>query len=113
MKLPEYYPTRTEAAILKAHAAEMFAHLDAPSINLVDLGAGNAEKTAIVLDALAELGVSVRYVPIDRRVDSDASLAVPAAHIALRPKCLICQCESEVGDSFDSLSPRLGFRIPL
>jgi L-histidine N-alpha-methyltransferase len=65
MHLPEYYPTRTEAEILGEHAASMFARLDAPSINLVDLGAGNAEKTAIILDALLGLGITVRYVPID------------------------------------------------
>ena len=42
-ELPEYYPTRTEAAIFAAHGAAMAQHIGAGA-TLVDLGAGNCEQ---------------------------------------------------------------------
>lgn len=63
-QLPEYYPTRTEAAIYQDHVAEMAAairHLD----TLVDLGAGNCEKAPWLFDALAIR----RYVAVDISVE--------------------------------------------
>lgn len=47
-ELPEYYPTRTEAAIFEAHAAAMAA-LQPARATLIDLGAGNCEKAARLL----------------------------------------------------------------
>lgn len=63
-ELPEYYPTRTEAAIFAAHAAEMARALPACA-TLVDLGAGNCEKAARLF---APFGVQ-RYVAVDISVD--------------------------------------------
>ncbi len=63
-ELPEYYPTRTEATILKRHAAEM-ADLIGPGSVLIDLGAGNCEKAASLFTALAPAA----YVPLDISVD--------------------------------------------
>ena len=62
-ELPEYYPTRTERAILGAHAEEMVALTGAGE--LVELGSGSADKTRVLLDAMAEAGSLRRYVPID------------------------------------------------
>ncbi len=59
-ELPEYYPTRTEAAIFRAHLDEI-ATAVGPTGTLVDLGAGNCEKAARLFDALAVR----RYVAID------------------------------------------------
>lgn len=59
-ELPEYYPTRTEAAIFRAHLADIAATLG-PAVTLVDLGAGNCEKAARLLDPLAVR----RYVAVD------------------------------------------------
>lgn len=50
-ELPEYYPTRTEAAIFAAHASAMAALLP-PAMTLVDLGAGNCEKAARLFEVL-------------------------------------------------------------
>ena len=61
-RLPEYYQTRTEAAILEA-AAERIAELTAPS-TMVELGAGSCTKTRILLDAMARRGLQ-RFVPVD------------------------------------------------
>lgn len=62
-KLPEYYPTRTERALLEAHAAEIASLADTDT--LVELGAGSCEKTRVLLDALDERGMLRRYVPFD------------------------------------------------
>lgn len=63
-ELPEYYPTRTEAAIFAARAEEMAASLP-PFEALVDLGAGNCEKAARLF---APFDVK-RYVAVDISVD--------------------------------------------
>jgi L-histidine N-alpha-methyltransferase len=62
-ELPEYYPTRTERALLEAHAADIVAHTGAGE--LVELGSGSAEKARILLDAMAQAGTLRRYVPLD------------------------------------------------
>src|SRR5690348_14029946 len=50
-RLPEYYPTRTEIALLRTHAADI-ARLAGHTRTLVEFGAGSATKTPIVLEAL-------------------------------------------------------------
>lgn len=59
-ELPEYYPTRTEAAIFDAHGDAIAAAVG-PAPTLVDLGAGNCEKAARLFDTLAV----ERYVAVD------------------------------------------------
>ncbi|HET8881669.1 MAG TPA: L-histidine N(alpha)-methyltransferase [Solimonas sp.] len=59
--LPEYYPTRTETAILREHAGEM-AVFCGPDAAVLEYGAGAGLKTEILLDALQTPRV---YVPID------------------------------------------------
>lgn len=58
--LPEYYPTRTETALLKAAAPEIAA--DLPGAVLVELGSGASVKTRLLLDAAPNL---FAYVPVD------------------------------------------------
>jgi L-histidine N-alpha-methyltransferase len=62
-ELPEYYPTRTERAILERSAAEIVELTGA--CELVELGAGYATKTRVLLDAMREAGTLVRYIPVD------------------------------------------------
>jgi len=62
-ELPEYYPTRTERAILQASAEELAALTGAAE--LVELGSGTAAKTRMLLDALHEGGTLRRYIPVD------------------------------------------------
>ena len=59
--LPEYYPTRTELALLHAHAGEMAA-LIGPDADIVEFGAGAGEKIRILLGALERPRA---YRPID------------------------------------------------
>lgn len=61
--LPEYYQTRTEAALLARIAPEVAAASRART--LVELGAGAATKTRHLLGALAAAGTLRCYVPID------------------------------------------------
>ena len=63
-ELPEYYPTRTEAAILRAHLAAMAKDL-APVDVMVDLGAATCEKAASLFEAFSVR----RYVAVDIAVD--------------------------------------------
>ncbi len=61
--LPEYYLTRTELGLLEAHADEIL--LIPPEITLVELGAGTAAKTGMLLRAAARFQRTVVYQPID------------------------------------------------
>lgn len=65
-ELPEYYLTRTERGILAAHASEMTARAaEGSQLRIVELGAGSADKTRLLLSAaVAEQG-SVLYEPVD------------------------------------------------
>lgn len=63
-ELPEYYPTRTEAAIFAEQGRDMAAHLPAGA-TLIDLGAGNCNKAASLFGLLAP----GRYVAVDISVD--------------------------------------------
>lgn len=62
-RLPEYYPTRTERALLEAHAREI-ADVAAAQI-LVELGSGSSEKTRLLLRELGARGGLEQYVPQD------------------------------------------------
>jgi L-histidine N-alpha-methyltransferase len=62
-RLPEYYLTRAERAILTRHALEITAAAEADT--LVELGSGTSEKTRLLLDAMATNGRLERFVPFD------------------------------------------------
>jgi L-histidine N-alpha-methyltransferase len=62
-ELPEYYPTRTERAILDECAAAIAERTGAAEI--VELGAGYATKTRILLSALEDAGTLERFIPVD------------------------------------------------
>jgi len=62
-ELPEYYPTRAERSILVAESSRIAQATRAAEV--VELGAGTAEKTRVLLGALAAAGTLRRYVPVD------------------------------------------------
>lgn len=62
--LPEYYPTRTEAAILRTHAEEICSRLGR-DVSVAELGAGTATKTRILLRSLLGRQSKVNYFPLD------------------------------------------------
>ena len=62
-RLPEYYLTRTERALLDCWSGPLMSALRPAA--LVELGAGSAEKTRLLLDAMVYAGHGELYVPID------------------------------------------------
>jgi dimethylhistidine N-methyltransferase len=63
-ELPEYYPTRTEAAIFQTHGQAMASRVP-PHATLIDLGAGNCNKAASLFERFAP----ARYVAVDISVN--------------------------------------------
>lgn len=63
--LDEYYPPRTEMAIMKAHIKEIVELLGS-NTRLIEYGCGNCVKTRILLDHLPDIST---YVPIDISVE--------------------------------------------
>ncbi|AFU05345.1 L-histidine N(alpha)-methyltransferase [Nocardia brasiliensis] len=76
-ELPEYYPTRTERALLERVVGEIARVAQAEV--LVELGAGSAAKTRLLLTALTTEGPLKTYVPQDV---SAAALRAAADEIA-------------------------------
>jgi dimethylhistidine N-methyltransferase len=65
-ELPEYYPTRAEREIFERDGdAIVAAALGATDATFVELGAGSAQKTQVLLDAAVRLRGSASYVPVD------------------------------------------------
>jgi len=62
-RLEEYYPTRTERGLLEAWMPSLIRRLGTRS--LIELGAGSAEKSRVILDAMRQAGTAELYVPID------------------------------------------------
>jgi len=62
-RLPEYYLTRAERALLERWMPRLIPSLGTRA--LVELGAGSAEKTQIILDAMRAAGTAELFVPID------------------------------------------------
>jgi L-histidine Nalpha-methyltransferase len=62
-RLPEYYLPRREGEILRARVATIAGRTQATT--LVELGAGNAKNTRLLLDALENAGTLERFVPLD------------------------------------------------
>jgi len=76
-RLPEYYPTRAERAILEAHAKDMIESAGADV--LVELGAGTCDKSRVLLDAMQSCGRLGTYLPLDV---SDTTLWEAAASLS-------------------------------
>ncbi|MEO7503125.1 MAG: L-histidine N(alpha)-methyltransferase [Gemmatimonadaceae bacterium] len=62
-ELPEYYLTRSERSLLLAEVPGIVAAMLPRA--LVELGAGSATKTRIILDAMQDSGAAQQYVPVD------------------------------------------------
>jgi L-histidine N-alpha-methyltransferase len=62
-QLPEYYLTRAERSLLEQRIAEIVR--DVRPCSLVELGAGSATKTRIIVDEMRSSGCAECYVPVD------------------------------------------------
>jgi L-histidine Nalpha-methyltransferase len=97
-RLPEYYPTRTERAVLESRAHDI-ARLTAAE-TLVELGSGTSEKTRLLLQALTSAGTLQRFVPfdVDPAVLEDASTAVAGEFPALEVEPVVGDFERHLGE---------------
>lgn len=105
-RLPEYYPTRAEAEILRARSAEIAVASGADT--LVELGSGTSEKTRMLLDALRDSGSLRRFVPFD--VDAGV---LNAAGEAIQREYPGVEIDAVCGDFEEHLDeiPRAGRRL--
>lgn len=99
-ELPEYYLTRTEAAIL-ARAAPEISRLTGPA-TLIELGSGSSVKTDHLLRAYARGNGCLRYVPVDV---SASVLEVASERIGDRfPSVNVAQVNGEYESAFPLLA---------
>lgn len=85
-ELPEYYPTRTELALMREHAADMAAQLESGSV-LIEFGSGASVKTETLLRTLCPAA----YVPVDIAADAlRASMARLAKDFPQLPIIAVC-----------------------
>ena len=97
-RLPEYYPTRTEASILAARASDIAEASRART--LVELGSGTSEKTRLLLRAMRDTGTLEHFVPfdVDPVVLEEASLAVAAEFPGLDVAPAVGDFEKHLGE---------------
>lgn len=99
--LPEYYPTRTEAALLEAIANELTDVGSAKQV--VELGSGSSTKTRLILDALGARTRTTTYVPID--VSATMLTASAERLVADYPKLRVLGLAGQYEDGFRALPP--------
>jgi dimethylhistidine N-methyltransferase len=106
-RLPEYYPTRTEAALLERYSGEIAARLGTGEA-VVEFGSGSSAKTPILLRAVRPSF----YVPVD--ISGDFLRESAAALQAEFPDLPIHAVEADFTRSFElpaaiAAAPKLGF----
>jgi L-histidine N-alpha-methyltransferase len=108
-ELPEYYPTRTESALLQDIVPGLIEKFLPDDI--VEIGAGSSEKTRRVLDAVSAGGRPVRYVPLDvDRVTLEASAArLLQQYPSLRVHAVVGDFERDLGH----VPPPVGRRLAM
>jgi L-histidine Nalpha-methyltransferase len=96
-RLPEYYLTRAETAILRQHAAEIAGLSRCES--LVELGSGTSAKTRLLLSALRDGGTLRECVPfdVDPVVLTEASDALAADYPGLAIAPFVGDFEQDLG----------------
>jgi L-histidine N-alpha-methyltransferase len=96
-KLPEYYPTRAERAILTERSAEIVAAAGEPA-TLVELGSGSATKTRHLLDAMRDAGCLATYAPVDisPEITRETANALVEEYPELSVRGLVCDFEHDL-----------------
>ena len=106
-RLPAYYPTRTETALLEEILPDIAARVSAGTA-VVEFGAGSATKTPLLLEAIRPAA----YVPVDISGDylreSAAEIANRFPAIAVEPVVADFARPFELPDSIERM-PKLGF----
>ena len=100
-ELPEYYLTRTEVGIMKAHLPEM-AELVGPLASVIEFGSGSSVKSRLLLDHFMR---PAAYVPVDISVDYLQKTAEELA--ADYPKIEILPIYADFTQPFDLPRPKV------
>jgi len=97
-RLPEYYPTRVERAILGAFAGDIAERAGADT--LVELGSGTSEKTRLLLDAMSARGALRRFVPFDVSEPTlrDAAVAIEREYPGVDVHAVVGDFEHHLDD---------------
>jgi len=105
-RLPEYYPTGTERALLEEWMPDWIARLRPGT--LVELGAGSAAKTRIILDTMTALGEAT-YVPVDVSAEflEETAAGLRAEYPGLRVQPLVADISGPLDLPSDTPRPRL------
>ena len=106
MKLPEYYLTGAEFEIFSTQAKEIYrAFTDSEndgseikSFDLIELGAGDGTKTAVLIDYFLKRNADFTYIPIDISAEAQRRLTE-----SFRAKFPDLSIRTEVGDYFEIL----------
>lgn len=111
-RLPEYYLTRTEEALLERHAGEMIAAASqGERLTAVELGAGSARKTVHLLRALVQAQGGGVFVPVDV---SPAALELARASVtAAVPGLSVEPLEGRYRIALEALRHRPGRKLVL
>ncbi|MGC4763708.1 L-histidine N(alpha)-methyltransferase [Micromonospora sp. DT46] len=88
-RLPEYYPTRAERAVLAERAATIAELTGAKT--LIELGSGSSEKTRLLLDAFTRRGGLGTFVPLDVSVSAlrQSTAEIAADYPGLRVRGIV------------------------
>ncbi len=97
-RLPEYYVTRTEFAILERHADEL-----PPADTVIEFGCGYGAKTRLLFEALFRKRRQMTFVPVDisRRALEETGRQLTARYPGLTVRAI----QAEFGRAFE-LIPR-------
>jgi L-histidine Nalpha-methyltransferase len=101
--LPEYYPTRTEQAILETYVPEIVALTGA--CELVELGSGSSRKTHTLLTAYSQLEDPLHYYPID--VSAGILRTTALELLATYPQLNVCGVAGTYEQALAQLPPRI------
>jgi L-histidine Nalpha-methyltransferase len=95
-RLPEYYLPRREGEILRARVATIAGRTQATT--LVELGAGNAKNTRLLLDALENAGTLERFVPLDvsEQTLRESAEAIAAAYPGISVEPIVGDFERDL-----------------
>lgn len=77
MKLPEYYLTRAELKVFTEQTEEIYKAFTAraEAIDLIELGAGDGTKTAVLIEHFLNKGIDFTYSPIDISQEANDALS--------------------------------------
>lgn len=93
MTLPEYYLTRCEIEILETYKHQLASLFERNPFCIVELGAGDGEKTKILLKHFILRNMNFRYLPIDI-----SASALNELGMTLRKECPLVDVQGIISD---------------